>query len=208
MTKGMRSNSHELESASELLKTYSRTLLQQGEGLISTLSEDERAALADDLAHSGWRSQSVAAQQMMARALSENNRRLGASSSQQLQEGSFWPEQQPSRLSGGVPTEECSYGTSLQDTSALKGGQHLNPGDVWLPTEADDEVAARPWEPPKTRESKHSKQRAIRQVRALAGCPQANAATQACTTLSNECVACVIRSYPSLRPTGRRVALL
>jgi len=153
-----------LDDPSRLLATYSRSLLHQESGLISVLSEEERATFAEELTRSGWRGLSPMVQSTLTRVLSESSRRLGPNSSKLQRDASAWLEQ-PSGFSGASSTEADSYVSAQPGIPAI-----LDPSDVWVPTAADREVSERPWQPPKTRESSTIKQRAIQQVRAFTAC--------------------------------------
>jgi len=141
------------EDPSERLKTQSRALLRQGEGLVSHLSEDERRALADELARTGWRryDRSPTVQRTMSRALSEGSRQFGLSAGSQLREAS-WLEQSSWTVGEPAPTQALALRTA----------------DLWTPTAADFDAMERPapaGESALPRESKRAKLNAMREVR-------------------------------------------
>jgi hypothetical protein len=139
-----------LESPSALLKKYARTRLQQDDGLVAVLSEDEKCALADELARSGWRTHSLIVQRTVSRMLAESGRRLEERSSALLsKEGSSWIEPSLLESEGGVFFAQ----------SAL--------ASVWVPTAADDEVTERPWHGSATREGDGARRKALQAVSAL-----------------------------------------
>lgn len=153
----------EQESPSELLATFSRTMLTKGDGLVSLLSDAERVALTDELAHSGWCPQSLTVQRSVSRVLSESGRIPGGEEiNQTFAEGSL--------LSTGSVAKERSFAPSRPDASPVpKHMRLLRPSEVWVPTAADREVMAREWQQPKTQESERGKRRAVELVRAGCG---------------------------------------
>ncbi|KAJ1623209.1 hypothetical protein T492DRAFT_1056647 [Pavlovales sp. CCMP2436] len=135
-----------LDSPSALLRTYARHRIQRGDGLVSFLSEHERAVLADELVQTGWRGHSPVVRRAVQHVLAEGSRRiLDASSSQLLQEGSGLD--QPSFAS------EPAFG--IGTFRAKHAAMTLGVGDVWLPTAADYEMMGRAQHVSKTRKSKH-----------------------------------------------------
>lgn len=139
-------------SPSGLLKAFSRTQLRQGEGLVSTLSEDERRALAEELARAGWRryDRSPTIQRTMSRALSEGSRQFGLSEGSQLHEAS-WLEQSSSTVGEPATTQALARRTT----------------DLWTPTAADFFAMERPSPAGKSAlpESRRAKLNAMKEVR-------------------------------------------
>jgi hypothetical protein len=147
-------------SPNGLLKSHSRTLLRQGDGLISHLSEDEKCALADELTRSGFRSyeRSPTIRRTMSRALSAGSRRLEQSASSNFL-GNSWL--------GQLAADEPAIAHALPRSV-----------DVWSPTAADLYVPVGKSVP---RESKRAKLNAMKEVHCA---PAARTSSLHCSCLA------------------------
>lgn len=153
-----------LDDPSSMLTYHARQGLGHGSSLISALSEEDKAQLAEELTISGWRSHSPMLQSALAKALGHRQSMLSASQ-MTTEDVDGMLDSNSALLWNSVEHEHDVHADSSELSQQI--GTQQRGGD-WSLTQQDIAVMEQSWREPRTRQSAGEAEREEEAVRSLA----------------------------------------
>jgi len=149
-----------LDDPSSLLTYHARHGLSQGSALISALSEEDKAELANELTVSGWRSHSATLQRVLAKALGHRQSMISAS---QLDADGEEGLESGSAMLWDSATEH-DHNAQLYDSEATPHQRPQPAAQDWSLTPQDIAVVEQLWHEPRTMQSAADSKREVQAV--------------------------------------------